>query len=75
LAFFSFSCYIFFSGQGAKEGILSKRPGAYKGEKRRKELARQKKQEERRQRRFQSGDHAPSENEKEVQDENKPANP
>jgi len=54
---------------------LSKRPGAYKGEKRRKELARQKKQEERRQRKFQSGDHAPSENEKEVQDENKPANP
>ncbi len=62
-------------GPEAKEGILSKRPGAYKGEKRRKELARQKKQEERRQRKLHSGDYVPSENEKEVQDENKPANP
>ena len=66
--------YILFR-PGAKEGILSKRPGAFKGEKRRKELARQKKQEERRQRKLHSGDHVPSENEKEVQDEKKPANP
>jgi len=52
---------------------LPKHAGAYKGEKRRKELARQKKQEERRQRRFHSEDHAPSENEKEVQNEKKTA--
>jgi hypothetical protein len=64
--------YILFK-VGAKEGILPKHAGAYKGEKRRKELARQKKQEERRQRRFHSEDHAPSENEKEVQNEKKPA--
>jgi hypothetical protein len=66
--------YILFRSEG-EEGILPKHAGAYKGEKRRKELARQKKQEERRQRRFHSGNHAPSENEKEVQDEKKPANP
>jgi hypothetical protein len=39
-----------------REGILPKRAGVYKGEKRRKELSRQKKQEERRQRRLSKGD-------------------
>jgi hypothetical protein len=43
-----------------KEGILPKHPGVYRAEKRRKELSRQKKQEERRQRRF-KGDATPSE--------------
>jgi hypothetical protein len=55
------------------EGILP-RP-VYKGEKRRKELARQKKQEERRQRRFHKGEHTPSDTEKIEQEEIKPANP
>jgi hypothetical protein len=59
----------------AKEGILPKRPGAYKSEKRRKELSRQKKQEERRERKFQKGDRAPSDAEKVEQESNQPPNP
>ena len=58
-----------------KGGILPKHAGAYKGEKRRKELSRQKKQEERRQRRFQKGDRTPSDAEKVEQEETKPTNP
>jgi len=54
---------------------LTKHAGAYKGEKRRKELSRQKKQEERRQRRLHKGDHTPSDTEKVDQEETKPANP
>jgi len=48
---------------------MPKHAGAYKGEKRRKELARQKKQEERRQRRFHKGDRSPAEAEKAEQEE------
>ena len=48
---------------------MPKHAGAYKGEKRRKELARQKKQEERRQRRFHKGDRSPAETEKAEQEE------
>ena len=58
-----------------KEGILSKHAGAYKGEKRRKELSRQKKQEERRQRRFHKGDRTSSDAEKVEKEETKPINP
>jgi hypothetical protein len=47
----------------------------YKGEKRKKELARLKKQEDRRQRRFNKGEHTPSETEKVEQKETEPANP
>jgi len=54
---------------------LPRHAGAYKGEKRRKEVARQKKQEERRQRRFQKEDRTPSDTEKVEQEENKPADP
>ena len=54
---------------------MPKRPGVYRGEKRRKELSRQKKQEERRQRRFHKGDRTPSDAEKVEQEEPKPANP
>ena len=54
---------------------MSKRPGAYKSEKRRKELSRQKKQEERRERKFHKGDRAPSDAEKVEQEENQPPNP
>jgi hypothetical protein len=54
---------------------LPKHRGAYKSEKRRKELTRQKKQEERRQRKFSKGDHPPSDAEKVEQEENQPANP
>jgi hypothetical protein len=54
---------------------LPKHSGAYKGEKRRKELSRQKKQEERRQRRFNKGDPTPTDTEKVEQEEIKPANP
>ena len=43
---------------------MPKHAGAYKGEKRRKELARQKRQEERRQRRFHKGDRSSAETEK-----------
>jgi hypothetical protein len=57
-----------------KEGILAKRPGVYKGEKRRKELSRQKKQEERRQRRFHKGESASSDTENVGREEPKPAN-
>ncbi len=48
---------------------MPKHAGAYKGEKRRKELARQKKQEERRQRRFHKGDRSPADTEKGEQEE------
>ena len=58
-----------------KEGLLPKHAGVYKGEKRRKELSRQKKQEERRQRRFHKGDRTPSDAEKVEQEETKPTNP
>jgi len=58
-----------------KEGVLPKHAGAYKGEKRRKEVSRQKKQEERRHRRLQKEDHTPSDTEKVEQEETKPANP
>jgi hypothetical protein len=58
-----------------KEGILQKRAGAYKGEKRKKELSRQKKQEERRQRRFHKGDRTSSDVEKVEQEEIKPTDP
>jgi len=54
---------------------LPRHAGAYKGEKRRKEVARQKKQEERRKRRFQKDDRTPSDTEKVEQEENKPADP
>jgi hypothetical protein len=57
-----------------KEGILAKRAGVYKGEKRRKELSRQKKQEERRQRRFHKGEHTPSDTENVEREEPKPVN-
>jgi hypothetical protein len=66
--------YILFRPR-AKEGILPKHAGAYRGEKRRKELSRNKKQEERRQRKFHKGDHTPSDTEKEAQLEKEPANP
>ena len=58
-----------------REGILPKHAGAYKGEKRRKELSRQKKQDERRQRRLHKGDRTPSDAEKVEQEETKPVNP
>jgi hypothetical protein len=58
-----------------KEGVLPKHAGAYKGEKRRKELSRQKKQEERRGRRFQKRDRTPSDTETVEQEETKPSNP
>ena len=54
---------------------MPKHRGAYKSEKRRKEVARQKKQEERRQRKFSKGETPPSDAEKVEQDENQPANP
>ena len=54
---------------------MPKRARAYKGEKRQKELSRQKKQEERRQRRFHKGDRTPSDAEKVEQEETKPVNP
>ena len=59
----------------AKEGILAKHGGAYKSEKRRKELSRQKKQEERRQRKFHKGEPLPSVTEKETQEDKEPVNP
>ncbi len=58
-----------------EEGILPKHGGAYKGEKRRKELSRQKTQEEKRQRRFHKKEQSPSDSEKVEQEETKPANP
>jgi len=54
---------------------LPKRTGAFRSEKRRKELSRQKKQEERRQRKFHKGERAPSDAEKVEQEENQPPNP
>ena len=54
---------------------MQKRAGAYKGEKRKKELSRQKKQEERRQRRFHKGDRTSSDVEKVEQEEIKPTDP
>jgi hypothetical protein len=68
---FLFVIYFFWN----KEGILPKRPGAYKGEKRQKELSRQKKQEERRQRRFHKGDRTSSDAEKVEQEETKSTDP
>jgi hypothetical protein len=59
----------------AEEGTMPKHPGAYKGQKRRKELSRLEKQEERRQKRFHKGDRSPSDTEKVEQEETKPANP
>jgi hypothetical protein len=53
---------------------LQKRPGAYKSEKRRKELTRQKKQEERRQRKLEKGEQTPSDAEKVEQEKTQPAN-
>jgi len=58
-----------------KEALLAKRAGAYRGEKRRKEIARQKKQEEKRQRRFQKEDVPPPEGEKADQEEPKTTDP
>ncbi len=54
---------------------MPKRAGAYKGEKRRKELARQKKQEERRKRKLQRGDQALPETDNVEPEETEPANP
>ena len=55
---------------------MPKHPGAYKGEKRRKELFRQKKQEEKRnKKRILKGDRTPSETETVEQEEIKPAGP
>jgi hypothetical protein len=58
-----------------KEDILPRHTGAYKAEKRRKELSRQKKQEERRQRRFHKGDLTASDAERAEQEEKKAGNP
>jgi hypothetical protein len=57
-----------------KEGILAKRAGIYKGEKRRKELSRLKKQEERRQRRIHKGERTSSDTANVEREEPKPAN-
>ncbi len=54
---------------------LPKHPGTYKSEKRRKELSRQKKQEERRQRKLHKGERTPSDAEKVEPEETPPANP
>ena len=54
---------------------MPKHAGAYKGEKRRKELSRQKKQEGRRQRRFHKGDRTSLDAEKVEQEETKPTHP
>jgi hypothetical protein len=54
---------------------LPKRTGAYKSEKRRKEVTRQKKQEQRRQRKLDKGESTPSDAEKVEQEETQPANP
>jgi hypothetical protein len=67
--------FLFVIYLGLRRYILPQRAPAYKGEKRRKELSRQKKQEERRQRRFHKGDRAPSEAKKVEEEETKPANP
>jgi hypothetical protein len=58
-----------------KEGILPKHPGVYRAEKRRKELSRQKKQEERRQRRLYKGDATSSEAPEGKPGEVKPGSP
>ena len=57
-----------------REVIVAKRAGVHKAEKRRKELARQKKQEERRQRRFHKGDRPSPDAEKVEQEGTKPTN-
>ncbi|MBI5968508.1 MAG: hypothetical protein HY882_11730 [Deltaproteobacteria bacterium] len=54
---------------------MPKRAGAYKGQRRLKELSRQKKQEEKRQRRFHKADRTSLDAEKVEQEETKPANP
>jgi hypothetical protein len=66
------SVIYFFSN---KEVVLAKHAGAYKSEKRRKELSRIKKQEERRQRRFHKEDRPASDAEKVEQEEPKPVDP
>jgi hypothetical protein len=71
----NYSLFHAINSSEAKEGTLPKHAGAYKGEKRRKEVARQKKQEERRQRRFHKEDRTPSDAEKVEQEETKPADP
>jgi len=53
---------------------LPKRAGAFKGQKRQKELSRQKKQEEKRQRRLHKGDGTSSEAEKLMPEEAEKAN-
>ena len=53
---------------------MPRHAGALKAEKRRKELSRQKKQEEKRQRRFHKGDPTSSVPEKAEQEETKPTN-
>jgi hypothetical protein len=58
-----------------REAILPKRAGAHKAEKRRKELSRQKKQEEKRQLRFHKGDRTSSDAEKVEQEATKLSNP
>jgi len=72
LKLFFFLWYYFVK---AKEVPLPKRPGAYRSEKRRKEITRQKKQEERRQRKLQKGERTPSDAEKVEQEESQPDNP
>jgi|GEM_PF-1202842 len=74
---FSWNYFLFYDIRLFKleEGILPKHAGAYKSEKRRKELSRQKKQEERRGRRFQKTDGTPSDTETVEQEETKPAKP
>jgi hypothetical protein len=70
--------YFFFydiNSSETEEGTLPKHAGAYKSEKRRKEVARQKKQEERRQRRFHKEERTPLDTEKVQQEETKPADP
>ena len=53
---------------------MPKRAGLYKGERRRKELSRQKKQEDKRQRRFQKGEGTPSDGENVLPEETKKDN-
>ncbi len=54
---------------------MPKRAGAFKGEKRQKELSRLKRQEEKRQRRFHKGEGTSSETEKLMPEEAEKANP
>ncbi len=54
---------------------MPKKPGVYKGEKRKKELSRQKKQEEKRKRKFQSGDRPSFNTDADNIEQKEPANP